>query len=84
MALPPFLLFERGLTDKFPKPSFRFLNNSTGIFPKIEIPHFGGTSADKEVKSSEGIFYGEGLHRGIRKHHYSFSKEIFTLSSFPR
>ena len=40
ITLSPFLLFEQGLTDKFPKPSFRFLNNSTGIFPKIGIPSF--------------------------------------------
>jgi len=32
--------FERGLTDKFPKPSFRLLKTSMGIFPKIEIPSF--------------------------------------------
>jgi hypothetical protein len=40
ITLPPFLLFERGLTDKFPKPSFGFLNNSMGILPKIEITPF--------------------------------------------
>jgi len=31
---------------EFPKPSFRFLNNSMGMFPKLRYPHFGGTSAD--------------------------------------
>ena len=36
----PFLLFEGGLTDKFPKPSLPSLNNSMGLFAKIEIPSF--------------------------------------------
>jgi hypothetical protein len=31
------VFFDRGLADKFPKPSFRFLNDPMGIFPKIEI-----------------------------------------------
>ena len=42
ITLPSFLLFERGLTNKFPKPSFRFLNNPIGIIPKIETLSFWG------------------------------------------
>ena len=40
ITLPPFLLFEWGLTDKFPKPPFCFLNNPMGVIPKIEILSF--------------------------------------------
>ena len=58
MTLLPFLLFEQGLTDNFPKRSFRFLNDPMGIFPRIEITYFGGVSTDYGVKSSEGIFWG--------------------------
>jgi len=40
ITLSPFLLFERGLTDKFSKPSLPSLNNSMGLFAEIEIPSF--------------------------------------------
>ena len=80
ITLSPFPLLEQGLTDKFPKQSFRLLNNPMGIFPKIEIPSFWRELLLIKEWSLQRAYSGKRHTHGKKwRNPCNFPKELFTL-----